>query len=207
MPRGRYRLHDPDDRTPPADEHFQCAPGPTGWRYVSRRTTGTGAPTGSVDLTLDALGRPIRLELAAAHWRVRGAALDGLTWVRMGADGTDAEQRTADGRAFSGESPAFLIATARLLRLTPDAPTARVRTVAFTAPHLAPRTLDQGWTLLGSEDHATDTGTLTVDHYQLDDLETGARGTVHLAGDVVLAAPGVELEALDSPPSVLTQAE
>ncbi|WP_052852962.1 hypothetical protein [Streptomyces avicenniae] len=201
MPKGRYRLHDPDDRTPPADEHFQCAPGPTGWRYVSRRTTVTGAPSGSVDLTLDALGRPVRLELATGHWRVRAAALDGLTWVRMGADGTDAAQRTAEGRGFSGDSPAFLVATARLLRLTPAAPEARVRLVTFTAPHLAPRTHDQGWTLLGSEEHPTDSGPLTVVHYRVDDLETGASGTVHLAGDVVLAAPGVELEALDSPPS------
>src|SRR5690606_35938493 len=64
MPRGRYSLHDPHDHTPLADEHFQCAPGPSGWRYVSRLTApSSGDDLGSVDLALDELGRPIRLEL------------------------------------------------------------------------------------------------------------------------------------------------
>ncbi|WP_129842293.1 hypothetical protein [Streptomyces sp. RFCAC02] len=206
MPNGRYRLHDPEERVPPADEHFQCAPGPTGWRYVSR-TVPLGdrdtpdASGGTVDLTLDALGRPVRLELTAPPWRVRGAALGGLTWVRMGTDGSDPTESTAQARAFAGRSPAFLVATARLLRLHPGAPTARVRLVTFAPPHLAPRTHDQGWTLLGTDGHPTDSGDLTVEHYRVDDLETGERYTAHLAGDVVLAAPGIELEDLDGPPS------
>ena len=54
--------------TPPsAEEHFHCAPGPSGWRYVSQLTTPSGDHRGSVDLTLDELGRPIRLELHAAE--------------------------------------------------------------------------------------------------------------------------------------------
>ena len=36
MPRGRYSLHDPHDHTPLGEEHFHCAPGPSGWRYVSQ---------------------------------------------------------------------------------------------------------------------------------------------------------------------------
>ena len=71
--------------------------------------------------------------------------------------------------AFTGTSPAFLIATTRLLRLTPFRPATRVRLVAFTDPVLAPRTVDQSWALLKSEAHATDNGPLTVDEYQVTD--------------------------------------
>ncbi|MCX4567261.1 hypothetical protein [Streptomyces albogriseolus] len=203
MPRGRYALHDPHDHTPLADEHFQCAPGPSGWRYVSQLTAPDGAHLGSVDLTLDALGRPLRLELHAGSWQVRGAALDGVTWVRTDPTGTHATEGNVRAHAFTGSSPAFLVATARLLRLTPSAAATRVRLVAFTDPVLAPRTVDQSWALVDRETHTTDNGPLIVDAYQVTALDTGEQHTVHLAGDVVLSAPGVELEDLDSPPSDL----
>jgi hypothetical protein len=201
MPRGRYSLHDPHDRTPLAEEHFHCAPGPSGWRYVSRVTTPSGDHQGSVDLALDELGRPIRLELHAADWQVRGAALDGITWVRTDPTGTHATEGNARAHAFTGRSPAFVIATTRLLRLTPSVTATRVRLVALTEPVLAPRTVDQSWTLVNREAHATDNGPLTVDEYQVTALDTGEQHTVHVAGDVVLSAPGIELEYLESPPS------
>ncbi|GGS83542.1 hypothetical protein [Streptomyces griseoviridis] len=202
MPRGRYSLHDPHDHTPFAEEHFQCAPGPSGWRYVSQRVTAAGHPGGSVDLTLDELGRPLRLELHTADWQVRGAALDGVTWVRSDTTGTHATEGNVRAHAFTGTSPAFLVATARLLRLTPSPSATRVRLVDLMEPVLAPRTVDQSWALLKREAHATDSGPLTVDEYQVTALDTGEQHTVHLAGDVVLAAPGVELEDLETPPSV-----
>lgn len=202
MPRGRYSLHDPHDHTPFADEHFHCAPGPSGWRYVSQLTTPSGDHSGSVDLTLDELGRPIRLELHAASWQVRGAALDGVTWVRTDPTGTDATEGNVRAHAFTGTSPAFLIATTRLLRLTPSSAATRVRLVSLTEPVLAPRTVDQSWALLKRETHGTDNGPLTVDEYQVTALDTGEQHAVHIAGDVVLAAPGIELEELESPPSV-----
>ncbi|MFE0404802.1 hypothetical protein ACFW19_23305 [Streptomyces nigra] len=204
MPRGRYSLLDPHDHTPFAHEHFQCAPGPSGWRYVARRTTSAGDDIGSVDLTLDALGRPLRLELHAGDWQVRGAALDGVTWVRTDPTGTEATEGNVPAHAFTGTSPAFLVATTRLLRLTPSASATRVRLVALTDPVLAPRTVDQSWALVNSETHATDNGPLTVDEYQVTALDTGEQHTVHIAGDVVLAAPGIELEDLDSPPSTFS---
>ncbi|MFE9765815.1 hypothetical protein ACFYPC_15025 [Streptomyces sp. NPDC005808] len=217
MPRGRYSLHDPHDHTPLAEEHFHCAPGPSGWRYVSQLTTPSsgrgpegvpqkGTVAGSVDLALDDLGRPIRLELTAASWQVRGAALDGVTWVRTGPAGTQATEGNVRAHAFTGPSPAFLVATARILRLSPSpsASATRVRLVAFTDPVLAPRTLDQSWALISRETHATDNGPLTVDEYQVTALDTGEQHAVHIAGDVVLAAPGIELEHLESPPSVFT---
>ncbi|MFG2197058.1 hypothetical protein [Streptomyces sp. NPDC048639] len=212
MPRGRYSRHDPHDHTPLGEEHFQCAPGPSGWRYVSQITAppgagrgdiqGDSAVTGSVDLTTDELGRPIRLELRAADWQVRGAALDGVTWVRTDPSGTHATEGNVKAHAFTGASPAFLVATTRMLRLTPGAPATRIRLVALTEPVLAPRTLDQSWALLGSEAHTTDNGPLMVDKYQVTEVDTGEQHTIHIAGDVVLSAPGIELEALESPPSV-----
>ncbi|MFE3070705.1 hypothetical protein [Streptomyces sp. NPDC059247] len=202
MPRGRYSLHDPHDHTPLGEEHFHCAPGPSGWRYVASTTTPTGDHRGSVDLAVDELGRPLRLELHAAGWQVRGAALDGVTWVRTDPTGAEADEGNVRAHAFTGTSPAFLVALTRLLRLTPASPETRVRLVAFTDPVLAPLTTDQSWALLRSEAHPTDNGPLTVDEYQVSDLETGERHTVHIAGDVVLAAPGIELEDLDDPPSV-----
>ncbi len=158
MPRGRYSLHDPHDHTPLGEEHFHCAVGPSGWRYVSQLTAPTGEHRGSVDLTLDELGRPIRLELHAASWQVRGAALDGVTWVRTDPTGTEATEGNVRAHAFAGSSPAFLVAIARLLRLTPSAAATRLRVVTFTDPVLAPRTVDQSWALVKSEAHATDSG-------------------------------------------------
>ncbi|KUJ66673.1 hypothetical protein ACZ90_33565 [Streptomyces albus subsp. albus] len=201
MPRGRYSLHDPHDHTPLGEEHFHCAVGPSGWRYVSQLTTPSGDPAGSVDLTLDELGRPLRLELHAASWQVRGAALDGVTWVRTDPTGEHATEGNVRAHAFTGDSPAFLVATARLLRLDPGAPATRVRLVSFAAPVLAPRTLDQSWALLHRTAHATDDGPLMVDEYQVSALDTGEQHSVHIAGDVVLSAPGIELEDLETPPS------
>ncbi|MEV6950717.1 hypothetical protein [Streptomyces sp. NPDC051183] len=201
MPRGRYSLHDPHDHTPLGEEHFHCAPGPSGWRYVSQLTAPNGDHRGSVDLAVDELGRPIRLELNASSWQVRGAAIDGVTWVRTDPAGTEATEGNVQAPGFTGTSPAFLVATARLLRLTPGAPATRVRLVALTEPVLAPRTVDQAWALLRREEHPTDSGPLVVDEYQVSALDTGEVHTVHLAGDVVLSAPGIELEHLETPPS------
>jgi hypothetical protein len=202
MPRGRYSLHDLHDHTPLGEEHFHCAPGPSGWRYVSQITTPSGEHAGSVDLAIDELGRPIRLELHAANWQIRGAAIEGVTWVRTDPTGTYATEGNAPAHAFTGTSPAFLVATARLLRLTPASPATRVRLLAFTDPVLAPRTVDQSWALMNSEAHATDNGPLLVDEYQVSTLDTGEQYAVHIAGDVVLTARGIELEHLETPPSV-----
>lgn len=204
MPRGRYSLHDPYDHTPLGEEHFHCATGPSGWRYVSQLTSRSGDHAGSVDLTLDELGRPIRLELHAADWQVRGAALDGVTWVRTDPAGEHAQEGNTAAHSFTGASPAFLIATSRLLRLAPGAPGTRIRLVALTPPVLAPRTLDQSWALTDTAAHETDNEPLTVENYLVGEIDTGEQHPVHIAGDVVLAAPGIELEELESPPSTFS---
>lgn len=204
MPRGHYSLHDPHDHTPLGEEHFQCATGPSGWRYFSQVVTPSGDHAGSVDLTLDELGRVLRLELHAGGWRVRGAALDGVTWVRTDPAGAHAQEGNVAAHSFTAGSPAFLVATARLLRPSPGAASQRVRLVALTPPVLAPRTLDQLWALSDTQSHGTDNGPLTVENYQVGEVDTGEQHAVHLAGDVVLAAPGIELEQLETPPSTFT---
>lgn len=44
-----------------------------------------------------------------------------------------------------------------------------------------------------------------VDEYQVSALDTGEVHTVHIAGDVVLSAPGIELEHLETPPSTFEE--
>ena len=135
--------------TPPSAKNTSTAPpAPPAGATSPRLTAPSGDHAGSVDLALDELGRPIRLELHAASWQVRGAALDGVTWVRTDPTGTHATEGNVRAHAFTGTSPAFLVATARLLRLTPGSPATRVRLVAFTDPVLAPRTVDQSWALM-----------------------------------------------------------
>ncbi|WP_327067194.1 hypothetical protein OG500_15140 [Kitasatospora sp. NBC_01250] len=203
MPNGRYSLHDPHDHVLLGEERFSCAPGPAGWRYVSKTYAPDGGTLGTVDLTLDSRSRPLRMELRAGGWQVRGGAVDGVAWVRTDPDdptGASATEGHDRAHGFAGDSPAFLIATARLLRLAPGA-SARVRLVAFHGTALAPRTFDQGWTLQETEQHPTDSGPLLVERYQVADLETGEQREIHLAGDVLLAAPGIELEELEGPPN------
>ncbi|MHA6760373.1 hypothetical protein [Streptacidiphilus sp. PAMC 29251] len=203
MPSGRYSFYDTHDNIPLGEERFSCAPGPSGWRYTAQTLSTDGEPDGSIDLTLDALSRPLRLELRVGGWQIRAGLLDGLSWVRShqeDAEGLHAGEGNDRAHAFAGRSPAFLVATARLLRLSPGS-SSRLRVVAFTDPVLAPRTLDQGWTLDSIDSHPTDNGPLIVERYRVADLATGEEGVVHLAGDVVLAAPGIELEQLETPPS------
>ncbi len=145
------------------------------------------------------------MELHAGGWQVRGAALEGVTWVRTDPTGAHATEGNVRAHAFTGTSPAFLVATSRLLRLTPDSGATRVRLVAFTDPVLAPLTVDQSWALLTSEAHPTDNGPLIVDAYQVTALDTGEQHVIHIAGDVVLSAPGVELDDLQSPPSAFPE--
>ena len=125
-------------------------------------------------------GATTRLHVEAARWVLRGAAAAGEVLWRRG----DAEH-VAPGDGFTGTSPAFLVASARLAR-------DRLQLVEITEPVLATRTTTQSWTALGSED----LDGVLVDAWQVDDLATGERRTVRLAGDVVVEAPGVRLVEL-----------
>jgi hypothetical protein len=85
VPRGLYSLRD-QDGTVVAYERFSCAPGPVGRRYNAQVLAPDGrTPTGLVDVTTDASGLQIRVEVRAGGWVVRGGVADGETvWVRTG---------------------------------------------------------------------------------------------------------------------------
>jgi hypothetical protein len=190
VPSGRYVLSGHDG--PWAVEQFRCGPGPSGWRYVGERTDpATGAPLGRIDLTLDTAGRTLRLQVAGGGWEVRGGVAGADVLWRRGED-----ERTERAAGFTGTSPAYAVATSRLLALAVGE-RRRVRLVALTEPVLAPRTVDEGWTLTQVERQEP----LEVARYEVADLSTGERRVVHLAGDVVVAADGIALTSLDGAPT------
>lgn len=207
MPRGTY-LHLADQ----AEERFQCAPGAGGWRYVGERADG-----GRTDLTVDGRWRQIRVELSSASWLLRGGiAGRDVLWVRTGEEGGAASGGTASGGAaglsggaeyaataagFLADSPGFLVAVARSFRLDPGEH-AVVTLVRLSGPALAPLTVTQRWLLAEITTYDTELAPLPVERYEVTDLATGEPIAVHLAGDVVLDAPGIELTDLDTPPTL-----
>jgi hypothetical protein len=200
---GEYLLSDPHDGAPLAVERFRCAAGPVGWRYVATRHlpgTGDAGLIGRTDVTVDARWRQLRVEVAAGGWLVRGGRSGtGLTWVRRAEDGSgEVAEHAEQAVGFAAASPAFLVCAARLAALAPGGQ-ADLRLVALTPPGLAATALRQRWRLDGHTTHRADGAEIEVDDFTVLDLDAGSGGAVHLAGDVVLAAPGVDLVELGEP--------
>ena len=170
---GAYELSGHDG--PYALERFTCGPVPGGWRYDAVREAGR--------IELELTGATVRLHVEGGGWVLRGAAAAGQAVWRRGD-----EERTAAADGFTGSSPGLLVACARLAR-------SRLRLVEVTEPVLAPRTTAQAWSALGTAVHDG----IAVDSWQVDDLATGERRVVRLAGDVVVEAPGVRLTSLTRP--------
>lgn len=199
MPAGTYEHLDAGGRVRLL-ERFQCAAGGSGWRFVSRLSTSDGHHMGSVDLTLDACGRQLRLAVVSGGWSIRGGSTGHeLSWVRRPAeDGTaEATEHRERASGFTGVSPALLIATAATVPRSGDP--VRVRLVALSGV-LGARRLHQQWRLTGVQSHLGELGTLDVSAYELVDIDTAEQETVHIGGDVVLASPSIGLAELDSPP-------
>ncbi|TYC09543.1 hypothetical protein FXF65_34065 [Actinomadura syzygii] len=197
MPSGTYLLMNGD-----VEERFQCAPGPGGWRYTSRRSDGV-----RTDLVVDSRWRQIRVEVVTPTWWLRGGVTGAqVAWVRAagetlraaGETGTEHAERAS---GFMFDSPAFLVAAAHSLGLEEGARTT-VRLVLLSGPSLSPLTVAWQWSRGETATYETETEPLPVSRYEVADLATGEVETVHLAGDVVVGAPGVELTELDSPPNL-----
>ena len=203
MPRGTYHHLDPGGDVAGV-EVFSCAPGPAGWRYVSQVYDPDSRPLGRVDLTVDERWRQVRVQVTSGSWTLRGglAGASSAVWVRSPSDaapGAGPEQ-AADAAGFTGRSPAFAVATARLLGLS-LLDRRRIRLVGVTEPACVALPVDEGWALVDVAAHDTDSGPLRVERYEVADLATAERRVVHLAGDVVLEAPNLELADLESPPN------
>ncbi|MQA84012.1 MAG: hypothetical protein GEV03_05100 [Streptosporangiales bacterium] len=201
MPRGVY-VHLEDG----VREHFQCAPGPAGWRYVAELSVpdapdGAAGTAGAIDLTVDSRWRQIRLVMRSGGWLARGGvAGHEVLWLRAREEtGTETAEHAERAAGFVGRSPAFLVAVARMLELEPGTGS-DVRLVRLAEPALAALTVRERWVLAETTVHQTDIEPLRVERYEVADLATGEGRTIHLAGDVVLAAPGIELDDLDNPP-------
>lgn len=167
------------DAGPYAVERFTCGEVDGSWRYDAvREHPGTGARLGRLELLVDE--RSVRLHVEAGGWVLRGAAAGGEVLWRRGS-----EERSAAGDGFTGSSPAHLVALSRR-------PAGLLQLVEVTEPVLATRLVQRSWAPGGSEDRDG----VRVDAHDLGDLATGERARVHLAGDVVVAAPGVRLTAL-----------
>jgi hypothetical protein len=202
VPSGTYLHLDPVDGSPAALEDFSCAAGPSGWRYVATVRDPDGRETGRIDLTVDGGGRQVRVILLAGGWELRGGVAGRETlWVRRPADSGGGSELSEPAAGFSGRSPGFLVAAARLLRLSAGA-RARLRLVEVVDPVLATGLVEQGWTLAGVTEYPAEDGTLPVARYQVTDLASGETREVYVAGDVVVAAPGLELRELQSPPTL-----
>lgn len=184
MPRGTY-VHESE-----VEERFSCAPDGGGWRYTAERSDG-----GTIELVADGRWRPARLQVTSGEHVLRaGAAGPELLWVTAG------QERSARAAGFVGESPGLLVAVARSLGLA-ERERADLRLLVLTEPALAVRTVPQRWTLAEITWHDADDARLPVERYEITDLETGEISEFHLAGDVVVAAPGIELTDLKDPPN------
>jgi hypothetical protein len=179
MPKGRYLVGG-------EVEEFACAAGAVGWRYTSVRGGAT------LDLTLDANGRPYRVEMAAGGWVLRGGgAGTSMLWLRRPAEGGEGRELSEVAHGFLGDSPGFWVAVARLARL-PVGESRRLRLVEVAGAALATRVVDVEWRCVEVADHG-----VAVTRYDAVPMDTGETRTAYLAGDVVVAADGVELLDLD----------
>jgi hypothetical protein len=213
VPRGTYHHLDPGGILAGV-EVFSCAPGPAGWRYVSQVYDADSVPLGRVDVTVDERWRQVRVQVSAGGWTLRGGVVGpDAVWVRDpaevgatvatgagGAGGGGAAEQVARAAGFTGRSPAFTVVTARLLGLG-LLDRRRVRLVGVTEPACVALPVDEGWALVDVTEHDTETGPLRIERYEVADLATAERRVVHLAGDVVVEAPGLDLVDLESPPN------
>lgn len=118
-------------------------------------------------------------------WEVRGGRVGPeLVWVR----GSQEHRAVAVG--FTGSSPSYDVALARVLRLEVGQEK-RVRLVEISEPVGAARTVEQQWTRTAAPEPE-------VDRYDVADLHTGERWVVHLSGEVLVSRDGARTAWLES---------
>ena len=179
MPSGLYRY--PDGRI----EQFRAAPGPMGWRYFSTVQSSSGITR--VDLSVDAGWRPVRvrIETPAHHLLLsaRGSILDDEPL-----DVSFDPQR----QAVDFPSPCFPLATARRLGKT-----AEIATLAIDPGSLSLSNETHRFEAGDDEDVETPVGRFVARAYGHVAPRPHFSRALWIAGDVVVAADGLELAVYD----------
>lgn len=153
-------------------ERFACGAGPQGWRYTSTSDVGD-----TLDLTVDDDGRVRRLLASFDGWAVRGGSVgEQLLWTR----GED--EHVAQAAGFTGDSPGFVLATARLLGLEVGQ-ARRLTLVELTDPVGAARTVRHGWSRTAGPEPG-------IERYEVADLDTAERWVLHLAAETLVSREG-----------------
>lgn len=136
-----------------------------------------------------------RFEAEYDGWVLRGGAVASeALWVR------GEEEHRADAVGFTGTSPAWDLAVARVLALDVRQ-SRRLALVELTEPVGAARTVRRTWTRAAA-------GEADLARYDVDDADTGERTVLHLAGDVLVSREGprpAHLLDLDTDVSEITR--
>jgi hypothetical protein len=99
-----------------------------------------------------------------------------VLWVR------GAQEHRAVASGFTGTSPGYDVATARLLDLQVGE-VRQLRLVELAEPVAAARTVSQAWA-------RTEAPEPDVERYEVADLDTAERWVVHLSGGVLVSREG-----------------
>jgi hypothetical protein len=184
MPIGRYTVMDGRGRSVGTEE-FRCAPGPAGWRYVSRIETSIPEPHAEVvDLVVDRSWRPVRLRIETGSHALHLTAVEGaLAGTR---DGEPLELPFGPEVELDYLSPCFNAVTAARLG----------RTAEFDVIYLEPVACEpvperQRYEHEGEELVDTPVGRFATTRWRYTSLRTGWSARFWTAGDVVVAYEGL----------------
>ena len=177
MPAGSYVIVNEGRRL--GTEEFRCAPGPMGWRYVSRIETSLPAPhLETVDLVADAAWRPVRLRVETGeHALLLQRDGDRLAGHRD----AEALELDLDDRELDYLSPAFNAVTAMRYGRTAD-----FDVWFFDPVTIEPRPMRQRYEHRGEEDMDTPAGRFRAVRWGYAVLDTGYESEFWTAGEVVV---------------------
>jgi len=190
VPAGSYVIVNEGRRL--GTEEFRCAPGPMGWRYVSRIETSLPAPhLETVDLVADAAWRPVRLRVETGeHALLLQRDGDRLAGHRD----AEALELDLDDRELDYLSPAFNAVTAMRYGRTAD-----FDVWFFDPVTIEPRPMRQRYEHRGEEDMDTPAGRFRAVRWGYAALDTGYESEFWTAGEVVVRYTNyLELDTYES---------
>ncbi|HJT37572.1 MAG TPA: hypothetical protein VJ818_04035 [Actinomycetota bacterium] len=167
-------------------EQFRCAPGPMGWRYFSQVRSDAGVT--NVDLSVDAAWRPVRVRIQTPVHHLLLSARGPSVLDDEQLDVTfDPETTTIDF-----PSPCFPLATARRLGGTGE-----IVAIAIDIETLRHSSERHRFEAGDEQEIATPAGRFVARAWRHVAARPGFSRALWIAGDVVVAADGLELAAYD----------